>query len=610
MTLRTMPTRPITMGLIAAGTAALMVATGATASATDGSARTTISPAFERVIGKKGHAGLYAWGMATGKDGNILIGDYWNYRVQKYSPSGASLGTVINNSGNGSNQYYTPYGLGVDPRNGDIYMADTDRYQIDVYSAGGSYLRSWGGKGAGAGKFLYPSRVVVSSTGTVYTADTWDHNVVVSTTSGAEQRVIGGFGTTNGKFRSPHGLALDAQDNLYVVDAGNWRVQVFDKNGNFLRKFGTKGSGLGQFQGDMRGIAINKAQGWVYVVDGEGNKVQRFDLNGKPLNKWGSQGYGPGQFADGGREATVDNAGNLWVADMPNFRVQKFSPTGKFLAAYPNTPQPPPLGGFNAPRGVAVAKDGTVGVSDTYNWRIETFTATGNPIKQWGKRGRGPYQFNYARGIADNPVNNEWIITDTDNGRIVSYTKDGTYRWASGTTGRANGQFKNPQGLTVAANGSIYVADSNNARVQVLNSSGGFVRTFGTTAQFGYPRGIAVDPKDQSIWVTDMTKAAVTHWSPTGAFLGKLKITKGTADNQLASPFGIAVDNERVYVADVPVHRVKVFTKTGQFVTTIARRGYTNGKLFQPAHMDIYNDRLYIVEEGNERVSVFKLNTR
>lgn len=604
-------TRALARLAVAATSATAMVAaTAGPGSAADSTAAAGVSPVFEKTIGKHGHAELYAWGMATAKDGSILVGDYWNYRVQRYSPSGQLLGTLINNSGNGATQYYTPYGLGVDPRNGDIYMADTDRYTIDVYSAAGKFLRTWGGHGTGVGKFLYPSRVVVGSTGTVYVADTWDNNVVISNSNGAEIKTIGGQGSSNGQLRSPHGMALDAQDNLYVVDSGNHRISVFDKNGNFLRKFGSRGSGPGQFAGDMRGIAINKAKGWLYVVDGEGNKISKFDLQGKFISKWGSEGFGPGQFADGGREATVDNAGNLWVGDMPNFRMQKFSANGAFQAAYPSPAKEPPLGGFNAPRGVGVAKDGTVAVSDTYNWRIQTFTPAGAVIKEWGRRGRGPYEFNYARTLASNPVNNDWIITDTDNGRIVSYTKDGTYKWASGESGATNGKFRNPQGVAVSANGTIYVADSNNKRIQVLNSSGGFIRTFGSGTQFSYPKGIAVDPKDQSIWVADSAKAQVTHWSANGALLGKLNIPRGTGDSQLKTPFGIAADNERVYVADVPVHSIKVWTKSGAFVTKFGGRGSANGKLDQPAQLTIQGGKLYVAEEGNERVSVFKLGTR
>ncbi len=597
-----------TATLAALATAALAPASLAVG---DDGAKGTINPVFERVVGGPGHAGLYAWGMATMKDGTILVGDYWNYRVLRYTAAGTPVGSgvFINNSGNGATQYYTPYGLGVDPRNGDVYLADTDKYQIDVYSASGTFKRSWGSKGEGTNKYLYPSRVVVNTAGKVYIADTWDNRVVMTTDTGVEVGSFGGFGSGNGQLRSPHGLALDSANNLYVVDPGNYRIQVFDANGNFLRKWGSKGSGPGQFQGDMRGIAVDKARGLVYVVDGEGNKVSKFDLSGKFLAKWGGQGYTNGLFADGGREITVDGSGNVWVADMPNFRVQKFSSTGQFLAAYPKPPQPPKVGGFNAPRGVSVASDGTIAVSDTYNWRIQTLTNTGAPIKVWGQRGRGPYLFNYARMLAFNPQNNDILVVDTDNGRIHAYTKSGVYKWAVGSSGTGPGQFKNPQGLAVAPTGLVYVADSNNSRVVVLSAANGAVqRVIGSAAQFSYPKGVAIDPVDGSIWVADSAKAQVTHWSTAGAFLGKLPIPKGTADNQISGPFGIAADNERIYLADVPTHRIKVYTKNGAYVTTISQRGNVPGKLLQPAQITISGGRLYVAEEGNDRISIFKLN--
>ncbi len=576
--------------------------------------KTTISPTFERTIGGPGHAGLYAWGMATMRDGTILVGDYWNYRVLRYNPDGTPVGTgvFINNSGNGANQYYTPYGLGVDPRNGDVYMADTDKYQIDVYNEAGTFLRSWGGKGAGPGKFLYPSRVVVNSVGTVFVADTWEHSIVLSDTTGAEIRQIGGFGTKDGQIKSPHGMALDANDNLYVADSGNWRISVFDKAGNFLRKWGSKGAKNGQFMGDMRGVAVDKVNGWVYVVDGEGNKVSKFDLTGKFLAKWGGMGSGNGQFADGGREATVDGTGNVWVADMPNYRAQKFAPTGAFLMSFPNPVVPPAPGLFNAPRGVAVSPlDGQVAVSDTYNWRIETFTNAGAFVQQFGSRGRGPYKFNYARSVAYSPLNGDIIVTDTDNGRIHAYTAAGVFKWSTGIAGKGGiGQFRNPQALAVASDGTIYVTDSNNMRIQVLSATGALLRMFGSTAEFGYPRGIAIDPVNGSLWVADSAKDKITNWSTTGTLVKTLSIPRGTADNALDGPFGIAVDPERVYVVDTPTHKVKVFTKTGTFVTKISQRGTAAGKLLQPALMDLYGGRLYIAEQGNDRVSVFNLNTR
>ena len=605
-----------TIRLFVAGAAVLAIA-ATPALATGGDALapargTTIAPVFERTIGSPGHAGLYAWGMATLRDGTVLVSDYWNYRVLRYKSDGTPVGTgvFIKNNGNGATQYYTPYGLGQDPRNGEVYMADTDKYQIDVYSEAGAYLRSWGAKGTGAGRFLYPSRVVVNSVGTVFVADTWDNTIVMSNTVGTEIKQLGGFGTAPAQLKSPHGMALDAADNLYVADAGNWRISVFDKNGTFRRTFGTKGTGPGQFAGDMRGVAVDKVNGWVYVVDGEGNRVSKFDLLGNFITKWGSNGHGNGQFADGGREATVDSAGNVWVADMPNYRVQKFSPTGTFLGAFPNPVQRPPLGGFNAPRGVAVNPvDGSVAVSDTYNWRIQTFTNAGTPIKEWGERGRGDYEFNYARLLKYSPLTQDIVIVDSDNGRVKAYTKDGVFRWSTGAGGKGGlGQFRNPQDLAIARDGTIYVVDSNNQRIQVLTKDGALVRMFGSATDFGYPRGIAVDPVDGSLWVSDSGKDQITHWSAAGVKLGTLPIGKGTADNQISGTFGIVVDAERIYVADTPTHKVKVFSKTGVFLLKIAQRGTVKGKLLQPDGLALYGGRLYVCEEGNERVSVFNLN--
>src|SRR4029079_2090788 len=113
-----------------------------------------------------------------------------------------------------------------------------------------------------------------------------------SKTVGTELFQFGSFGTGNGQFKQPHGAAFDDQDRLFVVDTNNHRVEVFNASGGFLFKFGSQGTGPGQFAGDMRGLAIDKTNGWVYVVDAEGNKISKFDTDGNFMTKWGSNGTG------------------------------------------------------------------------------------------------------------------------------------------------------------------------------------------------------------------------------------------------------------------------------------------------------------------------------
>ena len=551
-----------------------------------------------------GHAGLYGWGATTMLDGSVLISDYRNYRIAHYAKNGAYLGTFAENPGS------APYGMGMDPRNGNIYLADTDRGIIKKFDPSGNFLLKWGALGTGVGKFQYPSRVAVASDGRVYVGDSWADEIVVHDPVGKELFTFGTTGTANGQLQDPHGMAFDGQDRLFVVDSMNFRIQVFDKAGNFLYKFGSKGTGPGQFRGDLRGLAIDKAKGWVYVVDAGGNKIHKYTLSGSFLTSWGGDGTGPGQFVDGGREATVDGDGNLWVGDMPNYRAQKFSPQGAFLLQVPDPPAPPPDGGFAEPRGVAVDGSGNLFVTDTYNQRIQKFDADGNFVTKWGARGQGSYSFNYARMLATDPRNDDVVVADTDNHLIKKFTNDGTFVWESGGSGSTLGLFRNPQGVDVGPDGRIYVADSTNARVQILGANGAFLGAFGSkgtaAGQFTFPRGIAVDP-DGTLWVAD-TSDWISHFDTNGTYLGRIG-GPGTADDQLQNPFDVESDGTHLYVADTASDKIKIWKKDGTFVMAFGASGAGPGQMAGPMGLDLgQGGSLFIAEQDNERISEWSVS--
>ena len=69
----------------------------------------------------------------------------------------------------------------------------------------------------------------------------------------------------------------------------------------------------------------------------------------------------------------------------------------------------------------------------------------------------------------------------------------------------------------------------------------------------------------------------------------------------------LAADTERIYVADILTHSVKVYSKTGIFVTKISQRGTAKGRLLGPDGIIVDKGRLYVMEEGNERISIFNL---
>jgi DNA-binding beta-propeller fold protein YncE len=550
-----------------------------------GAAGVTITPV--RQIGGRGHADLYGWGMATMPDGSVLVGDYWNYRIVQYATDGTFLRTVVPRAAT----HQVPYGLAVDPTNGDVYFGDVDLgATVDKHSATGAFLLQFGNPGTGANRFIYPSRVAVAPDRTVYVADARDNTVSAHSPQGVELRSVSNSQTPN-----PRGIAVDAT-RVYVSDSSLQRVQVFDRNLNFVTSFGA-----GRLGGDLRGLALDPRNGWIYVVDAATARIYKFTTGGQFLTSFGSEGTGNGQFSGGGRDVTVDGDGNVWVGDMPNFRAQKFSPTGQFLLAVPGPPVPPPDGGFNEPRAVAVDASGNVFVSDTHNWRIEKFDAAGQFTLEWGSRGGGAYKYNYAKGLAVDRASGAVYVCDTDNGRVKKYTNTGTFVWEAGSGLKGNG-------ADVAGDGSVYVADPQNARVVQLNgATGAQVRVIGSrgngNGQFQYPNGVAVDT-DGSIWVTDTTRDVVQHLSATGQYLGQVG-SPGSGDTRLQEGWDVEVLGDYVFVsdADPSANKIKVWSKQGTFVTAYGGGGTALGRFQSPKGMDMTpNGHLYAVEHSGERV--------
>jgi DNA-binding beta-propeller fold protein YncE len=125
-------------------------------------------------------------------------------------------------------------------------------------------------------------------------------------------------------FENTGDIYIDNSDNIYVTDF-NGRVQKFSHQGVFLMKFGGSGSEIGQLESPA-GIVVNAA-GDIYVSDWGNNRIEKFNSQGAYITHWGSTfaspGSGPGEF-NGPEGLALDAAGNLYVADHGNQRIQIF----------------------------------------------------------------------------------------------------------------------------------------------------------------------------------------------------------------------------------------------------------------------------------------------
>jgi len=122
-------------------------------------------------------------------------------------------------------------------------------------------------------------------------------------------------------------------------------------------------------------------------------------------------------------------------------------------------------GQFSLPPGVAADAAGNVYVADLYNHRIQKFSGAGTYLTQWGSQGSGNGQFDGPFGVATDAAGNVYVA-DYGNNRIQKFSDAGAYITQWGSQGSGNGRFDGPIGVATDAAGSVYVADFNNNRIQ------------------------------------------------------------------------------------------------------------------------------------------------
>ncbi|MGQ9553846.1 MAG: flippase activity-associated protein Agl23 [Anaerolineae bacterium] len=185
-----------------------------------------------------------------------------------------------------------------------------------------------------------------------------------------------------------------------------------------------------------------------------------------------------------------------------------------------------------------------------------------------------------------------------------------------GTTGSGNGQFNNPRGLAVGADGTIYVVDSGNARIQAFSANGEFLFSWGSSGtapgQFTEPWGIAV-AANGDVYVADTWNHRVQYFDAQGKFKGMWGFFVDVQGNDQAQPGGfwgprdLVIDSDGyVYVTDTGNKRVQKFTADGQFVAIYGGKGEGPGQFDEPVGLarDAQGN-FYVADTWNQRIQYF-----
>ncbi len=220
-------------------------------------------------------------------------------------------------------------------------------------------------------------------------------------------------------------------------------------------------------------------------------------------------------------------------------------------------------------------------------------------------------QFNFPTDLSSAPDGSVYVV-DSQNCRIQHFAATGVFINAWGSCGTGEGQFFYPEGIAVAPDGTIYVADSGNHRIQHFSPTGTFLNRWGSygsgDGQFNWPEGIAV-ASDGTVYVADTRNHRIQRFSAIGAFLGKWG-SYGSGDGQFDFPSGIAVSPDgTVYVADYNNNRIQRFTPTGIFIMKWGSQGSGNGQLDHPRKVAVASDgKVYIADTWNRRIQYFSAN--
>ena len=517
------------------------------------------------------------WGMAVDSSGNVYVGDSGNNYIEKFDASGNYL-TRWGGLGSAPGQMRGTSNIAVDS-GGNVYDADSQNNRIQKFTSTGSLLGVWTTFNAGSGYFSMPKGVAVDrANGSVFVADTNNNRIVKLDASGTYLAQWGGPGSADGLFNHPSAVAVDANSLVYVADTNNNRIQVFTSGGTWTATWGSLGSGRGQFNSPY-GICAGKAPNGdpkIFVADSNNNRIQRLNMDGTYSISYESPAGTPGQFDFTNGMAVDTSAGGggaVYAADTFNNRVQKFTPSGSFLAEWDGSASGT---AFLHPFGAAVDPfSGNVYVVDTGNNRIVVFNSSGAYLTQWGSPGTGNYQFNspWAAAVAGSSPRYVYVA-DTGNNRILKYTADGTWAatWDNSTLLAIPG-FSEPSGIAAFAdllgNQHVFVADTNHHRILALDGAGNLITQWGSfgagNSQMNYPHGLAVIGNfngSATVYAADTYNDRVIIFDQSGGYLGQFG-GAGSAAGQFMYLPALAVDAlGSVYVGDGANQRIQEFTTT------------------------------------------------
>jgi hypothetical protein len=549
------------------------------------------------VVGGAANASLYhPYAVALDSTGNVYIADEYNCVVRRVDTANtittiagtAGQCTYSGDGGKGTAaDLYYPSGVATDGTN--LYIGDNNNCRvrkvvlstdiITTYAGTGTCGYSGDGGAANTAELYTPTGVAVDSTGNLFIADTT--NCVVREVAKTSQKISTVAGNHTCGYSGDGALATAAELNQFhalSVNSGGTVVTVADYNNQRIRQF-TIGGNINTVAGN--GTACSGS-----TACGEGGIATSAEL------------YYPDGIAQ-------TSGGTYYIGNNDNYVVDSFTVGGNLNVAAGNhsynietlvTGIPPSGVELNNPLGVAVDSTGDIYVNDSHNFIVRELVKSSNLVN--------------------------------------IFAGDGTYGYLGDGGPATSAELTYNYGVGKDSAGNVYIADSSNCLVRVVNSAG-TISTFAglvvTNPQCGYsgdggaatsaklyqPYGIAIDSKN-SVYITDISEHVVRRVTggiiTTIAGIGGLSGYSGdggpASSALLNAPEAVAVDPAgNVFIADTNNCRIREINALTGIINTVAGDGscsftgdglaISNGVEYPQGVAVDANDNLFIGDYAN-----------
>ena len=262
--------------------------------------------------------------------------------------------------------------------------------------------------------------------------------------------------------------------------------------------------------------------------------------------------------------------------------------------------------GLNRPMGIAVCDNGDIVVAEFGAHCVTIMNKDGKKLRSFGTKGTNEGQFVYPRGVA---ISTSGHIFITDEHRVQKVTFDGVYVQSVGSSKGGDGyqEFYYPGGITICpTTGQVFVADSDNNRIQVFKNDLTFSHTIilHSKQAFTDPYDVSLDSEGY-LYVAKYGANCITKLTLTGQYVTRFSTDESTARRPY-KPSSLTIHNKLVYVTEDGNNHVSILDSRGTRFHCFGKYGSGKGEFDSPRGLTTdRNGNLYVSDTMNNRIVMF-----